>query len=583
MEGRSRKHLIRGAFLRLMISNMLLAIAVCVCGLIDNLFIGRSLGKDALAAVGFFSPVSVAIGFCYVIILGTQVLTGNLVGAGETKKVNRLFLSSFATLAVIFTAFALCCFFFRESIATLLGADDEAYTLLCDYMKGYAPGILPQTLASMLTALCSFNNDIKRSYYAIGALIVGNVLGDSLMIDSLGLFGIGLASTISSTAAFLALLHGFFKKDKLFHFEPMDGFDMKLVLKASARGIPSLMLSLGVIIRNYCFNYSLHHYIGDAGVAVAGIMATVSALTGAIPSGSSNAFAALAGIYYGEEDRESLIDLARIALKIGVLTCAATTVLIMVFSGPLSEAFVPDDASVQALAQRMFVLTFTFLVPNVILNIFLQSYRAQNRMALVNTMSFAETTTIGLFTLFTIRILGSDAAWISNTVVDILCIVVVLISVVIYKRKLDFSMPALLKLPENFGAEEGEYMTFSAAGPENLTPASESVIGFCLEHGYPHKTAYHVGLCVEEMAANVLKHGFKSSGNYYSDVRVVSKNKELTVRIRDNCREFDPRKRIDMHAPEDPTKNIGLRIVSKSARQIDYYNNAGINTLIMKF
>jgi len=583
MVGKSRKHLIRGAFLRLMISNMLLAIAVCVCGLIDNLFIGRGLGKDALAAVGFFSPVSVAIGFCYVIILGTQVLTGNLVGAGETKKVNRLFLSSFATLAVIFTAFALCCLFFRESIATLLGADDEAYTLLCDYMKGYAPGILPQTLAAMLTALCSFNNDIKRSYYAIGAMIAGNVLGDSLLIGSYGLFGVGLASTISSTAAFLVLLPGFLKKDKLFHFQRRDGFDMKLVLQAAARGLPSLLLSLGVIIKNYCFNYSLDHYAGGAGVAVVGIMATVSALTGAIPSGCSNAFSALAGIYFGEEDRESLIDLAYSAMRIGVLSGAVATALTMIFSYPLSMAFVPNDATVQELAQRMFILTFTYLVPNVILNILLQSYRAQNRMALVNTMSFAETAVIGLFTLFTVGAFGTDAAWISNTVVDVLCIVIVLISVVCFRGRLDLSMPALLKLPDSFGAKEGEYMTFSAERIEDVTPMSEKVIDFCLEHDYSRETAYHVGLCIEEMAVNILEYGFKGLGVYFADVRVVSKNGELTVRLRDNCREFDPRKRIDMYDPENPEKNIGIRIVSNAARQIDYYNNAGVNTLIMKF
>ena len=36
-------------------------IAFCACGIIDNLFVGRMLGKDALAAVGFFSPVTVAV------------------------------------------------------------------------------------------------------------------------------------------------------------------------------------------------------------------------------------------------------------------------------------------------------------------------------------------------------------------------------------------------------------------------------------------------------------------------------------------------------------------------------------------
>ena len=163
---------------------------------------------------------------------------------------------------------------------------------------------------------------------------------------------------------------GILKKDKLFSFSFKGGVDFGLAIKAAARGLPSLMLTAGVIIKNYCFNYSLNNYVGAAGVAVAGIMAT---------------------------------------------------------SSPLSRVFVPNDSSVQELAQRMFLLTFTYLVPNVVFNILLQAYRAQNRMLPVNIMSFSETMVIGLFSLFAIPSFGADAAWLSNFVVDVLCLIVVLI------------------------------------------------------------------------------------------------------------------------------------------------------------
>ena len=48
------------------------------------------------------------------------------------------------------------------------------------------------------------------------------------------------------------------------------------------------MLTCGVIIKNFCFNYSLNNFIGADGVAVAGIMATVSAITGAVPAAGTN-------------------------------------------------------------------------------------------------------------------------------------------------------------------------------------------------------------------------------------------------------------------------------------------------------
>ena len=578
----SRKKLIRGAFLRLMINNVLILIATCACGFIDALYIGRGLGKDALAAVAFFSPVSVAVGFSYVLILGTQVLSGNLVGAGETKAVNRLFVSVFTVMALLFAAFSAACLFFSGPLATLLGANGEAYVQLCDYIRGYAPGIVPQTLAALLLALCSFNNDLKRSYFSIAAMIFGNILGDWLMIKSLGLFGIGLASTISSTASLAILLPGFFKKDKLFHFQTRDGFDFRLVLKAAARGTSSLMFSIGLIIKNYSFNYALNHYTGAAGVAVAGIMASVCAVIGAIPGGVTGAFSTLGGIYYGEQDKESYLDLMRIALRIGLIICTAAMGVLMLLSAPLSQMFVPKDEAVRDMARRMFLLAFSFLIPNVFYGLLIQSYRVQDRMLLVNILSVAENTLIGLFVLVSVKPLGTDAAWLSTTVIDTLCIVIVLISVLYYRKKFDLSLPALLKLPDGFGAREGEYMTGSALTMEDVRSISEEAVAFCEKNGYSQKTAFYVGLCIEEMAGNVLEHGFRRAG-CRADVRLVSKNSELTIRVRDNCREFDPRKRIDLFDPEHPEKNVGIRIVAKTARNIDYYNSAGINTLIMKY
>ena len=580
---KTQKKLIRGAFLRLMINNMIMSVTASICGLIDNLFVGRILGSDALAAVGFFSPVTTAAGLSYVIIFGTQVLAGNLIGAGETKKIKKLFVSSFVVLGVIFSVFAVSCIIFNQGLAEILGADGRAYDFLREYIKGFAPGILPQILAAMLSALCSFNNDLKRSYCGIAAMITVNVIGDWLLIGRFGLFGVGLASSISSLACLLVLLPGFFKKNKLFTFRKNSGLDFKLVLQAARRGLPSLMLAAGVIIKNLCFNNALNNSAGAAGVAVAGIMATVSALSGAVPSGCYNAFSSFAGIYYGEEDRESLLDLTRIALRIGVISCAATTALIMLFSSPLSKLFLPNDASAQSLAIRMFILTFTYLVPNVIYNIFLQSYRAQNRMLLVNIMSFAETALIGLFTLSAIGFFGTDAAWLSNTIIDILCIITVMISVIVYQKRFDLSIASMLKLPSGFGAEKDSFITFSANRIEDVTQAYENIIGFCEKNSCSEKTAYHVVLCIEEMAGNVFEHGFNKSKNYYVDIRIVSKDDILTVRVRDNCKEFDPRKRADFYDPKHPEKNIGIRIVTMIAQKIDYYNNAGINTLIMKF
>ena len=55
-----------------------------------------------------------------------------------------------------------------------------------------------------------------------------------------------------------------------------------------------------------------------------------------------------------------------------------------------------------------------------------------------------------------------------------------------------------------------------------------------------------------------------------------------SVRIHDDCRKFDPREHMKLFDDSSPEKAIGLRMVTRLANSIDYYNNAGINTLMIK-
>ena len=53
----------------------------------------------------------------------------------------------------------------------------------------------------------------------------------------------------------------------------------------------------------------------------------------------------------------------------------------------------------------------------------------------------------------------------------------------------------------------------------------------------------------------------------------------LTIRVRDDCRAFDPKKRIEQFSHDDPTKNVGIRMIAELAEEMKYQNYAGINSL----
>lgn len=65
------------------------------------------------------------------------------------------------------------------------------------------------------------------------------------------------------------------------------------------------------------------------------------------------------------------------------------------------------------------------------------------------------------------------------------------------------------------------------------------------------------------------------------DMKVIVHDDGIFLRLRDNCRQFNPRERADM-ITNDPKQNIGIRIVSQISRTMDYNNLFNLNQLTIK-
>ena len=135
-------------------------------------------------------------------------------------------------------------------------------------------------------------------------------------------------------------------------------------------------------------------------------------------------------------------------------------------------------------------------------------------------------------------------------------------------------------IPDDFGAGEEDRISLSPRSMEDVVRISKAVQDFCLEKGIDGYRAYIAGLSMEEMAGNVFEHGFpKDSKKHFVDVRVVYRDNSLTLRIRDNCRAFDPATRRSIAEPDDPAKNIGIRMVYDTASHVSYQSELGLNVL----
>ena len=110
----------------------------------------------------------------------------------------------------------------------------------------------------------------------------------------------------------------------------------------------------------------------------------------------------------------------------------------------------------------------------------------------------------------------------------------------------------------------------------------EKVMEFCQKRDVDHRKAYFAALCTEEMASNIVQYGFDGKKNQSLMIRVVVTDDDLILRFRDSCKLFNIREKYQSDDHKDVTKNIGIRLVMKMAKDVMYINTLNLNTTIIK-
>lgn len=141
----------------------------------------------------------------------------------------------------------------------------------------------------------------------------------------------------------------------------------------------------------------------------------------------------------------------------------------------------------------------------------------------------------------------------------------------------------VVQVPNTFGAESEARLDISVQNMDEVLTVSKRVGEFCRRRGIDSRRGYMASLCMEEMAGNIVEHGFTKDHKRHSiDIRVVHKDDDVILRIRDDCVPFNPRERKALTDPHDILKNAGIRIVYQIAKSVEYQNLLGLNVLTIR-
>ena len=573
---------------RLLPVQILLAAVGAVNGIVSSFFASNYVGINAMSAVGLYSPLNMLITAISIILVGGSViLCGKYMGENRQDKMQEVFslnLVLSALTALVFVALFLVMGLF--ALTGLLTKDPVVRPLFNRYLLGQAIGVLPLMLGNSFAAFLSLENRGKRTIAASLIYIIVNILLNFLFVQVLHLeeLGLALASSLGMWV-FMGVQAQVYLSGKS-HFQ----FSSKSVAWRESGGIfrigvPGALSNVYQTARGLIVNHLIEAFVGSVGISAFAASDNLLRIFWAVPMGMLAVSRLLISVSIGEEDRQTLTDVMRVMFRRFVpLMCAICAVLIAC-AVPLTRLFYRDPSESVYMMTVWGLRILPLCMPLSIICMHFTCYaQASGKQGLVHILALLDgVVCVAGFTALLIRAIGMNSVYIANVLNGVVTTLVIVGYAWLKRKRLPRNMEQLMVIPEDFGAPESERMDLSLRSSEDVVSVAEQVQAFCTARGIDARRAYLAGLSMEEMAGNIVDHGFTKDRKRHSvDVRVVHKDGDVILRIKDDCVPFDPGERQTIAAGDDITKNIGIRMVFKMAQDVQYQNILGLNVLTVR-
>ena len=588
MEAKSDRKLISKQYFRLLPIQVLLLLVQSINGIVSSVF-GTNYGDPhTMSAVGLYGPLNMLIATIIAILVsGSQIMCGKYMGRNQIDRTHHIFsLDIKISIFVSFILTVLMLIFTVVGGASVFTDDLEDQKALTQYMYGQLFGILPFGLGSQLFAFLSMENQTRRTMAATISDIVVNLVANLVLVVGLkmGTFGVSLSYSLGSVAFYAVQAHYYLTGKSSMRYS-RSGPVLKDFLDVVKAGYPGALCNLYQTIRGLIVNALIVKYVGSDGLAAFATSGSVLGLLWALPNGYNAVTRMLMSVAVGEEDRQSLADIMRVIVRKCIPLMGLVCGVVMVLGGPLTSFFYHDPT---APVYRMTVSAFRLLPICMPFSVFLMSYipylQTIGRRLVIHIESFLDGVVfVSAFSAILVPVIKMNGVYVANILNGICCVLFFIIYAIIRLKRFPRNMEELMVIPAEFGVSVNERMDLTVRRMEEVTTVSERVSVFCREHGVDERRSYFAGLFLEEMAGNVVSHGFGKDRKKHSvDIRVVHKEKDVILRIKDDCIPFDPKERMEMVSDEDPFRNIGIRMVYDSAAEVNYQNILGLNVLLIR-
>ncbi|EKE83505.1 HP1184 family multidrug efflux MATE transporter [Helicobacter pylori] len=406
-------------------------ISLSTYSMIDGMFVGKKLGKEAIAAVNIAWPIFPGL-IAYELLFGfgAASIVGYFLGQNKTHRARLVFSSVFYFVALSAFVLSMALLPFSENIARFFGSNDA----LLSMSKRYIEIILMGAVFMVLHPLADvFVVNDKRPILAMVAMLIGslsNIFFNYLFIFVLevGVQGSAIATVIGHAIGVLVLMqHFWFKKGQLYFIKR---FSLSSVISSAKSGVPQSTAEFSASIMILLFNTAIMHTAGERFVSMYGIVMYNAIIFFTTLFAISQGIQPIASFSYGARNLERVRAVFVFGLKaafcIGIVFYGAyyflDEFLIKLYLQPSEQ----DPLFMQETkrAMNIYYVGYVFLGMTLLCAVFFQSIQ-RTKSSFIITLSH----TLG-FMVILLPILsyfyGIDGVWVTYPIAQFLAFLVAL-------------------------------------------------------------------------------------------------------------------------------------------------------------
>ena len=573
---------------RLLPVQILLSSIGAINGIVTGIFASNYVGDLAMSAVGLYNPINLLINSISTMLMtGAVVICGKYMGKNQVEQMQNVFTLDMVLCTVVsVVSVAILLVMGLFDMTAVIAPDQVTRAVFNRFLLGQALGVFPLFVGNQLAAFLSLENKAFRTTLASIAYIIANLIFNYIFVQVMHLeaLGLAIAAALGMWVFMLVQAQYFFssKASIRLNFKQLRWDDAKEIVTI---GIPGAIGNGYQTVRGFIVNGLIISYVGSAGISAFTASNAILAFFWAIPAGMLNVSRMMMSVSVGEEDRTTLTNVMRNALFRFLPIECLIAAFIMLMAKSFTMVFYQDVTDPVFSMTLMGYRLLPIGMPLAVVLMHFSCYAlASDKKFMVHLYAILDGFIwVSVFTALLIPRFGMNAVYYANILNGVMGVVTVLIYAFIKNKGIPKNMDELMVIPDDFGVDDDHRIEFKVRGIEDVTGTSEAVQNYCRDMGVDKKRAYYVSLSLEEMAGNVVNHGFALDSRQHNlTARAVVKGDDVILCIKDDCQPFDPIQRQRIADPEDKTKNIGLRMIYRIAKDFTYQNVLGLNVLTIR-